>query len=277
MDRTKKYEILKKELLEHEILLKSETHGIEKIDFKGIIDIQDIIDLLLEDARKGVSLLKYIELKDIIFEGQNVEGIDFTDTNADIIPQKVKNASLKNTTLNGLDFQGKSFKGINVEGANFEGATNVDLDPQKIQNRSLNGTILSGIDFKNKSFDNVIVTMANFTGATNVDLDPQTVEYSSLYGAVLCGINFEGKSFKNICIHKVDFRGALNVVINLNEVWARTDMERPRKKEEDQDLPINPNLPIFDESVKIIDEEQQSKNFQNQLAIHILKKVPRCI
>ena len=228
MKRIEKYKIIKKELLEHKKLLESETYGIEKIDFQKIIDIQDIIDLILEDERKGIHLLKYIELKNISFEEQNIEGVDFTGTNASI-------------------------------------------DPQTIKNKSLRGAILSGINFKNKSFDNVIVTETNFTGALNIDLDPQTIEYSSLYGTILTGIDFNEKSFKNICIFKTDFRGAKNVKIVRQEIWARRTMEQPGEKNE------YPNLPIFDENIEIIDEEQEENEFKKRLSLHILEKVPKCI
>lgn len=271
MDRNTIYEILKKELLEHKILLKSETRGIEKIDFKEKINIQDIIDLLLEDARKGINLLKYIKLIEIDFEQQNVEGIDFTETDVNIDPQRVKNKSLKKTILNGLDFSGKSFEGVNVEGANFTGALNVNLDPQKIKKRSLRGTILSGINFKDKSFDKVIVVETNFTDAINVDLDPQKIEYSSLYGTILNGIDFKDKSFKNVSIFKTDFRGTKNVKIIRQEVWARTSMEYPGKEKN------YPDLPLFDENVEIIDEEQKTIELQKELSLHILKHTHKCI
>lgn len=173
-----------------------------------------LLDIILDQERKtGKKILKYIDLTDVSFENQNVEGIDFRCTNAKINPQEVKEKSLKNCFLFGL-FDGKSFDDVLVTGTDFTMARLVNLDPQTVKYKTLGNAKLGKIDFKGKSFDDVYVFGANFKDAENVNLDPQTVKDKTLAHTNLCGIDFEGKSFDGVYIAGANFEGALNVKIN---------------------------------------------------------------
>ncbi len=168
ISRNKTYEILKKEILKYTISLHSETYGIEKINFDEIIDIEEILDLILKDERTGIRLLPYIDLTNISFKNQNITQINFTETNAQINPQTIKNKDFSYAILNGLDFKDCIWDGTKLCFTNFDGATNVDLDPQTVLYPSLYGCILKGIDFKGKSFKGVGLQHTDFRGAHNV-------------------------------------------------------------------------------------------------------------
>ncbi len=363
MNTITKYKLFKEKLLKYKTELYSETFGYEKINFNKIIDIQEILNLILNDERKGIHLLRYIDLTNISFDNQNVEEIDFTGTNATINPQKVKNRNLTRCILNGVSLQNKSlkkvitfnikienakninielpkeqlkkdiqknlskildyerigihilkeldltninfdnqnvegidftdtnatinpqtvknkslkytilpqgnyesisFKNTNIQGTNFKNTTNVKINIQKIKEKDIRNTILKGVDFQDIPFDNALVTKANFTGAKNINLDPQTLAQPTLYGCILNGINFKNKSFKGICIINTNFIGAKNVIINKNEVWSSNIEEA-----------------IFDKKTQIIGIETIKKNnneqeneFQKTLTLHILSHVP---
>ena len=168
IDKTKIYEIIKDEILKYAAALHSETYGIEKLDFKEIINIEEILDLILNGERKGIRLLPYIELLGIDFKNQDITYINFTDTNATINPQTVKGKNFDHAILNGLDFKGYSWDGVRLSYTNFTGAKNIDLNPEKVMYPSLYGCILNGIDFKGKAFKGVGLEHADFRGAKNV-------------------------------------------------------------------------------------------------------------
>lgn len=223
------YEILRNELEENK----------ESINTKIKLDdiVNEILDLILEKERKQASILKYIDLSNISFDNQNVEGIDFTGTNANINPQTVQNKSLQKAKLSGLDFKDKSFDDVLIVGTDFTKATNVNLDPQKIKSKTMVDAILSGIDFQGKSFDDVCVWGVNFTGAINVNLEPQTVRYKSLYQCILSGIDFKNKSFKGVNIRKANFINTKNVNINRLELKSEEKKGAIFEKEITQIVP----------------------------------------
>lgn len=144
-----------------------------------------ILSEILTGEKKGEHILKYIDLSDIDFKDQDVSGIDFTNTNANIDPQTIKNKNLSYTILSGLDFEGKSFEDVYVYGVNFTGVKNIDLDPQLIAHKSLYKCILNGIDFKGKSFEGVSIGKADFTGAKNVAINKNEIWMQKINGAIL--------------------------------------------------------------------------------------------
>ena len=176
--------------------------------------IQYLLDVILDQERKQkIKILRYLNLENINFKDQNIEGIDFRCTNAKINPQEIKDKSLKNCILYGL-FDGKSFDDVLVTGTDFTSARLVNLDPQKVKYKTLGNAKLGEIDFKGKSFDDVYVFGADFTDAKNINLNPQTVNNKTLAYTNLCGIDFEEKSFDGVYIAGADFTGTLNVKIN---------------------------------------------------------------
>ena len=210
MVKLKKIELYK-ELVE---IINKKLKNADEEKIKSDELIQYLLDVILEQERKQkIKILEYLNLENINFKDQNIEGIDFRCTNAKINPQEIKDKSLKNCFLFGL-FDGKSFDNVLVTGTDFTLARLVNLDPQKVKYKTLGNAKLGEIDFKGKSFDDVYVFGANFTDAENVNLDPQTVKDKTLAHTNLCGIDFEGKSFDGVYIAGADFRGALNVKIN---------------------------------------------------------------
>lgn len=139
----------------------------------------EIISLILDEIsaheREGEHILQYIDLSNIDFKDQDIREIDFTNTNANIDPQTIKDKNLSYTILSGLDFEGKSFKDAHVYGANFTGTKNVDLDPQLVAFKSLYKCILTDVDFKGKSFDGVSIEKSDFTGAKNVVINKRKI------------------------------------------------------------------------------------------------------
>lgn len=175
LDRKKIYKTFKECLLKYIPALKSETYGIEKINFNDIIDIELILDLILEDERKGIRLLPYIDFENTNFTNQNITHIDFSNTNARPNPQTVKNKDYSYTILNGMDCTDMNFDGAHFCCTNFKGAKNISIDPQKIAHKSLYGCICYGIDFEGKSFKGVSLIKTNLIGARNVKINKNEI------------------------------------------------------------------------------------------------------
>ena len=170
LDRYKIYSILKKELLNHIKNEKEKKHNkkIKKINFDDIINIEEILDLILNDERKGIRLLPYIDLSNTSFKNQNIIGINFTDTNVKINPQSVKGKDFTSTILKGLDFKGCKWNDTRLSFTNFTGAKNVKIDPSTVMYPSLYGCICKGVDFKDGSFKGVGLSYTDLRGALNV-------------------------------------------------------------------------------------------------------------
>ena len=168
LDKNKIYEILKEILKKYKVSLKSETYGIEKINFDDILNIEEILDLILNDERKGIRQLPYIDLSNVDFKDQDITYIDFTNTNAKLNPQTVKRKDHTHAILNGIDYKGCIWDGTRLSFTNFEGTKNVNLNPQTVMYPSLYGCILKGIDFKDKSFKGVGLEYTDLRGAHNV-------------------------------------------------------------------------------------------------------------
>ena len=175
LDRKEIYHILKSRLLEYKNSLCSETYGIEKVNFDEIMDIQEILYLILDDERKKIRLLPYIDLSNVDFKDQDITYIDFTDTNAFINPQTVKGKNFLYTVLNGLDFKGCVWNDTRLCFTNFDGAYNVSMDPQTVLYPSLYGCICKGIDFGGHSFKGVGLQYADLRGAHNVIINENEV------------------------------------------------------------------------------------------------------
>ena len=175
LDRHKIFDKIKEYLLKYKIELKSETYGIEKINFDEIINVEIILDLILNDERKGIRLLPYIDLLNVSFKDQDITYIDFTNTNASLNPQTVKNKDFTHTILNGQDFKNCIWDNTRLSYTNFTGSTNVVIDPQKILYPSLYGCICNGVDFKWKSFKGVGLENTDLRGAKGVTINETEV------------------------------------------------------------------------------------------------------
>ena len=173
LDRQIIYDKIKKYLLNYKLELKSETYGIEKINFDEFIN--EILDLILNDERKGIRLLPYINLLNANFENQDITYIDFTNVNAKINPQTVKNKDFTHTILNGLDFEEKKWNDVRLEHTDFTGATNVIIEPKKVLYPSLYGCICNGVNFNWNSFKGVGLAYTDLRGAQKVQINETEV------------------------------------------------------------------------------------------------------
>ena len=167
LDKYKIYSIFKKEILNY-ITKEKEKKQNKKINFDDIINIEEILDLILNDERKGIRILPYIDLSSTSFKNQNIVEIDFTNTNAKINPQSVKGRDFTSTKLNGLDFKGCIWDNTRLAFTSFEGAKNVKINPATVMYPSLYGCICKGVDFKDGSFKGVGLSHTDLRGALNV-------------------------------------------------------------------------------------------------------------
>ena len=129
-------------------------------------------EILLEEATTNEKILKYLDLKNIDFKGQNIIFIDFTETNANIDPQTVRFKALDYTKLIG-DFKDKSFDGVCICGTDFRKTTNVKINPQKIYKKQIIDAKVDGVDFGNYSFEGVKTTNTSFEKAINCVIKEQ--------------------------------------------------------------------------------------------------------
>ena len=235
MDRIKKYTIFKRELLKYSVELKSETYGYQKIDFEGHINIQDILDLILQDERRGIHLLKFIDLTNIKFDNQNIEYVDFTDTNAKINPQTIRNRSLIGCTLKGVHLEKSNLKGVKtfkatlnevetyVPKSNIINSTKFHIQKLIKTNPSILSELLNcerngfhilqhynllGVDFSNQNVEGIDFSK------TNANIDPQTVKNKSLKYTTLPYGDYKHKSFDNTNLFGTNFRNTKNANID---------------------------------------------------------------
>ncbi len=171
MTKEQLYKLYK--LLEKEIIKNKEFLNKNKTRIKNDELIQILLKtILLEEQRARIGILKYLDLENINFENQSVVFIDFTETNANINPQKIYGKELQYTKLIG-DFNDKSFDGVCICGTDFSKATNVKINPQKIKYKKINNAIVDGVDFENISFDGVETHNTDFKNAKNCNINEQ--------------------------------------------------------------------------------------------------------
>ena len=64
--------------------------------------------------------MQLIDLGGIIFSNVKVSGLDFSNTNANIIPQDVYQKDMSYGNYQGIDFTFNSFKDVNITGSSFD-------------------------------------------------------------------------------------------------------------------------------------------------------------
>ncbi len=139
---------------------------------------------------KKSSILKYIDLSEISFDGYSVSGYDFSETNAKIDPQKVKDKILIGANLKGLDLSNGNFDHVNIREVNLEG-TNAHIDPQEVRDRSLFGSNLRGLDLSEANFDGVNIREANLEG-TDAYIDLNSIRDHNIRDTKLNGCTLIG-------------------------------------------------------------------------------------
>ena len=70
-----------------------------------------------------ISILPFIDLSLVSFDNVKVDGIDFSNTNADIDPQKVYKKNMSRGNYSTLNFNLKNFTGVDISGSIFDDAT----------------------------------------------------------------------------------------------------------------------------------------------------------
>ena len=163
----KLYKLLEQKILENK-------NKFEEKRFKDDELIQLLLtQILLEEKRTRIGILKYIDLKKIDFTNQDIIYIDFTKTNANIDPQTVYLKELQYAKLTG-DFKDKSFDGACICGTDFSNTTNVKIDPQKVKYKKINNAIVDNVDFDNNSFDEVETLNTDFSKAKNCNINEKS-------------------------------------------------------------------------------------------------------
>ena len=162
-----------------------------------------LLEGILNDRFGDQRILKFLDLSDVDFAGQDVSGVDFRGTNANINPQTVKYKSLSNTNLAGIDMSNKCFDGCSVDGANLS-YTGARINPRTLNHMSLYHTNCSGLDFSGADFTDVNVKGTNFTDAKNLDLNPQKVSDRDLSETILKNVDLSNCSFAGCHISNSD-------------------------------------------------------------------------
>jgi len=178
-----------------------------KLAYRIILD-KDLLQYLLPNLLQVKCVdtyLKYIDFRDISFDGIDITLHDFEGTNINIDPQKVKNKSLYGINLKGIDLSGKDFTDVNIEYTNLE-ETKANINPQKLISKSLLGTNLKGIDLSNADFTGVDIREANLE-ETKANIDPQTVYEKDLYQTNLKNLDMSNKYFKDVKIKSTILEG----------------------------------------------------------------------
>lgn len=124
--------------------------------------LQMLLSTLVDDY---CHILKYIDLKEISFDGIDIRGKNFESTNANIDPQTVYCKDLAYSSLKGLNMDGKSFNGTFITGANLED-TNAFINFETIY-AAIDGVILKGCVVTNVPEDQKDIK--ELEGATIID------------------------------------------------------------------------------------------------------------
>lgn len=169
-------------------------------------------------SRKQDPKLLELDLSIIDFTGELVHQSDFSNTNVDIDPQKIKNKNLYNTNLENVDMSDKDFTGVNLLCTNLKN-TNANIAPQKIERRDLRYANLGGLDFTGKSFDEVYIEGTQFEGAKNLNIDFQKIYNKRLGNTNLKGIDLSEKNLNGLYL----------VGTNLEDTNANIDPQRVQK------------------------------------------------
>lgn len=103
--------------------------------YSYISDDKKEIDPFFNDP----DIIKYCDLSLIDFTNANIEGFDLSDTNANIILDKLYNKSIKNTKLRNVNLMRQDLDGILADGADLRG-TNIFVS---IEKTSIIGTVFS--------------------------------------------------------------------------------------------------------------------------------------
>lgn len=192
----------------------------ERIQFNSAVLnhlVTEFTDNYFNLSREDRSMLRYIDLSEVCFDNRKVSERDYSNCNAKIDPQKVKNKNLYRTNLKNVDMHLYDFTDVEVERANLEG-TGANIDPQRVKNKSLYNTNLAGLNLSDKEFDGVGVVGANLEG-TGANIDPQTVFTKDLRLTRLKGLNLRDKDFTGVRIDGADLEGTGAKINPQTVIW----------------------------------------------------------
>lgn len=132
-------------LLSNEILEYVDKNKLKNQNYRLVVDNELLKDLLgdLLFLNEENSILRYIDLSKVSFEGELLIKCNLEGTNANVDPQLIENKDLRNANLKGLDMQDKDFTGVNIEGANLED-TNAFIDVATIKYGNIYRSKLKG-------------------------------------------------------------------------------------------------------------------------------------
>lgn len=135
------------ELLSDNVLKYVETYGkVERLSVNDHLLKRLLGDLMYLNEENSV--LRYIDLSRVSFEGEQLIKHNLEGTNANIDPQLVKNKDLREATLRGLDMRGKDFTGVNIDRTNLED-TGAFIDIDTIKFGYIYGAKLKGCTVTN--------------------------------------------------------------------------------------------------------------------------------
>ena len=146
-------------------------------------------DILFEMGKIAIpnNLWKLIDLSNVLFDGVDVQYIDFTGSKGAVInPQEIYEKSLWYTILTDVKILG-SLDNVNVVGANFTGSSGAVINPQKIYGKSLCGTKLTDVKISG-SLGGVNVSGADFTGSSGAKMTADEAEKTKELGTNLTDV-----------------------------------------------------------------------------------------